>query len=163
MPKINSKVFSKDQQQKLRRMAQREAQFEAQFAENNIKCCTLDRLYATSTTELTDLLGIIKKMIQHNKKTDDLIAEGCYKSDAIIDDYDDEMSNYLAEKYKGQKGKILKYTYCHQKDKFREEVINDNQLQFNNRLSTKMETSIKKLYDDIDISGYELTDCNESQ
>ena len=156
MPKINSKVFTKTQQQSLRRMKERTTAFESQFAENKIECVSLNKLYTATNAELTALLPIIKKMIQHNDKVNKLITERCFKPDEIkSDEYNIKLYDYLMIQYKGVKGQNLKYNNCHRKDKFRESVLLDNQLEFNNMISIENENTIKKLFNDIDIDSYE--------
>lgn len=159
MPKINTKVNSTNQQQRIRRMKQREADFATKFIDNNINCVSLDSLYRASEAEITALIPIMKKIIQHNSKTAELINERCYKPDEISNDqYNIALFEHLNDTYKGHKGKTLKYKYDHRKDKFRQIIIEENQLQFNNCLSEDAENSIKKLFNDIDISNYTITD-----
>ena len=159
MPKINSKVNTRDQQQRLRRMRQREVDFAEKFSENNINCVSLCNLYRASKDELMALIPIIKKIIQHNLKTAELISERCYTPEEIsTDDYNTELYEHLSDTYKGIKGKTLKYTYCHQRDRFRQTIIGENQLQFNNCLPISVENTITKLFKDIDISDYIVTD-----
>lgn len=159
MPKINTKVNTRDQQQRLRRMKQREADFEEKLSENNINCVSLDKLYGASKAELLALIPIIKKIIQHNEKTAVLISERVYNPPEIsTDEYNTELYDYLKDTYKGHKGKTLKYTYCHQKDRFRQTIIAENQLQINNCLPIAVENSIKKLFNNIDISDYNISE-----
>jgi hypothetical protein len=159
MPKINTKVNTRDQQQRLRRMRQREADFEEKLSINCNNCVSLDKLYGASKAELMALIPIIKKIIQHNEKTAVLISERVYNPPEIsTDEYNTELYDYLKESYKGHKGKTLKYTYCHQKDRFRQTIIVENQLQINNCLPITVENTIKKLFNNIDISDYKISE-----
>jgi hypothetical protein len=156
MPKINTKVYTKSQQQSLRRMKERTSAFETQFIDNNINCVSLDRLYCATADELTALLPIIKKIIQHNEKVAKLVSDNCFRHDEIkSDEYNPKLYDYLMIQYKGVKGQNLKYKNCHRKDEFRQSVLNENQLEFNNTMSIENENTIKKLFNDIDINSYE--------
>ena len=159
MPKINGKVNTRTQQQQIRRMKAREVEFEKQLIENNISCINLNSLYKASKEELELLIPMIKKIIQHNEKKNQLITEGAYREPIIYkDEYNEELYEYLNEQYKGIKAKRLKYQYENKKDRFREIIIKENQLQFNNNLKDTAENTIKKFFDNIDISNYQPTE-----
>ena len=159
MPKINSPVKSKAQQQQLRRMRERETDFISKFKNHNITCCSFERLLRASEAEITALIPLLKKIIQHNQKVNVLIADKCFTPDKIItNECNEPLLEYLQIQYKGHKGKTLKYKNSDRKDRFRETILIENQLQFNNCLSIETENSIKKFYDNIDISDYVITD-----
>ena len=158
MPKINGKVNSRNDQQKLRRMREREADFVAKFTENNITCVTFEQLLKGSEAELTALIPIIKKIIQHQEKVNELIASNVFRLEPIsANEINTELYEYLQDQYKGIASKTLKYKNSDRKDVFRETIIKENQLQFNNCLTIEAENTIKKFFDDIDISNYEPT------
>ena len=159
MPKINSKVNSRAQQQRLRRMRERESDFASKFTDNSITCCSLPKLYRASETELTALIPILKKIIQHNSKVQELIQERCYTPERIArDEYNTGLFEHLTEKYKGVAGQKLKFKNSDKKDKFRETVIKENQLQFNNCLPREVENSIVKLFDSINTANFTPTE-----
>jgi hypothetical protein len=159
MPKINSKVFTADQQQRRRRMKERNQKFIEEFDKNNIKCVSLYKLYDASADELTALIPIIKKIIIHNAKTAELIKEGVYKPDPIkADEYNVSLYNTLFAKYNNQHGKKLKYKYDHKKETFKQTIIEENQDLFNKNMSSNNSNTITKLFNDIDISKFELSE-----
>jgi hypothetical protein len=159
MPKINSKVFTADQQQRRRRMKERNKKFIEEFDKNNIKCVSLYKLYDASADELTALIPIIKKIIIHNAKTAELIKEGVYKPEPIKpDEYNVSLYNTLFAKYNNQHGKTLKYKYDHKKDTFKQTIIEENQELFNKNISSNNSNTITKLFNDIDISKFELSE-----
>ena len=158
MPKIKSKVNSRNDQQKLRRMREREADFVAKFTENNITCVTFEQLLRGSKSELESLIPLIKKIIQHQEKVNELIASNVFRLEPIsANEINTELYEYLQDQYKGIASKTLKYKNSDRKDVFRETIIKENQLQFNNCLTIEAENTIKKFFDDIDISNYEPT------
>ena len=158
MPRLNGKVNSRNDQQKLRRMREREADFVAKFTENNITCVTFEQLLKGSEAELTALIPIIKKIIQHQEKVNELIASNVFRLEPIsANEINTELYEYLQDQYKGIASKTLKYKNSDRKDVFRETIIKENQLQFNNCLTIEAENTIKKFFDDIDISNYEPT------
>lgn len=157
MPKINSKVFSADQQQRLRRMKNQSLKLVESF--ENIKCVSLYKLYEATEAELLALIPLIKKVITHNAKTAELIAEDCYRPDTVkADEYNIPLYNELIIKYDTHAGKTLKYKLDHKKEAFKSTIIADNQELFNNNLSIANDNAIKKLFNDIDISNYQITD-----
>ena len=158
MPRLNTKVNSRNDQQKLRRMREREADFVAKFTENNITCVTFEQLLRGSKSELESLIPIIKKIIQHQEKVNELIASNVFRLEPIsANEINTELYEYLQDQYKGIASKTLKYKNSDRKDVFRETIIKENQLQFNNCLTIEAENTIKKFFDDIDISNYEPT------
>ena len=129
MPKINSKVKSRNQQQQLRRMREREVVFASKFTESSITCCSLSKLFQASETEINALIPILKKIIQHNIKVQELIKERCYTPERIAtDEFNTGLFEYLTEKYKGVAGQKLKYKNSDRKDKFRQTVIEQSQI-----------------------------------
>lgn len=159
MPRINSKVYTADQQQRLRRMKQQNLKFVDSFESNNIKCVSLYKLYEATESELTALIPLIKKIISFNAKTADLIKEECYKPEPVkADEYNKIIYDELLNKYDNHAGKTLKYKFDHKKDTFKKIIISDNQELFNNNISSSNDNAIKKLFNDIDISNYEITD-----
>ena len=157
MPKINSKVFTADQQQRLRRMKNQSLKLVESF--ENIKCVSLYKLYEATEAELLALIPLIKKVITHNAKTAELIAEDCYRPEPIkADEYNISLYNELIIKYDTHAGKTLKYKLDHKKEAFKSTIIADNQELFNNNLSIANDNAIKKLFNDIDISNYQITD-----
>lgn len=156
MPKTNKPVLSKTNQQRVRRMKEREVAFQQQFDEAGIECCSLERLYRASPDEIKALIPIMKKLVQHNKKVNDLIMNKSFSFGATTsDEINQELLNHLATKYKGVKGKELKYKHQDRKDKFREIVIKDNQDIFNNCLKIEAENTIKTLYVSIDVNDFD--------
>ena len=91
MPKINTKVNSRMDQQKLRRMKEREAKFTTQFTENAITCVSFEQLLRGSNSELESLIPIIKKIIQHKEKVDSLITANLFRLEVISTN---EINNY---------------------------------------------------------------------
>jgi hypothetical protein len=154
MPKILGHVKSRSEQQQLRRMKIREEEHKSKFEINDIQCVKLHKLYSASAHELNSLIPIIKKIILHNAKTQELICEKLYVKPKIANyTYNVELYEHLALKYKARKAQTFKYTF-ENRMKFRREIILNNQLQFNNSLSQNVENSITKLYENIDLSNY---------
>lgn len=160
MPKTNKVIFSRTNQQRVRRMKNREISFQEQFNEKNIKCCSLNKLLRASPEELIALVPILKKIAQHNKKTNDLIMDGCFSFGPEVNETEvnENLFEHLQKHYAGHRGKTLKYTFQTKKDRFRETIIKDSQDIFNNCLKISAENSIKKYFNSVDVSKYNPTD-----
>ena len=151
--------FTKLQLQKIRRHKAKEEDLKNLFNTTHIECCKFDKIVNATVDELDNLTAFIKKIKIHRKATDRMITEHLIIPQEIKEEVliNTGMYEHLNNVYNGILGKRLKYKYCHRKDKFRETVISDNQLQFNNCLSIEIENTIKKFFNDIDISSYEPT------
>ena len=160
MPKSNKVIFSRTIQQQVRRMKTRETTFQEQFTEKNIKCCSLDKLLRSSPEEILSLVPILKKIAQHNKKTNDLIMGGYFSFGPEVNETEinENLFEHIQAQYAGHRGKTLKYTLQDKKDRFRETIIKDNQDTFNNCLKISAENAIKKYFDSVDVSKYKPTD-----
>jgi hypothetical protein len=103
----------------------------------------------------------MKEIVSLKSKEAELIAKKYLTTEEIEDNKEEintELLEYLQVQYKGHKGTTLKYKNSDRKDKFRQTIITENQLQFNNCITKQAENSLKKLFNDINISDYEITD-----
>ena len=147
--------MNKLQLQKIRRHAAREQKLSDAFNATPT-CCQYKDIVNASVYELDHLAAMIKKIKIHRKATDRLIKEKLIIDVEIKEELaiDGELLAHLNNKYSGIKGKRLKYKSS-RKDKQREFIITENLDVLHNCFSTATENTIKKFYNDIDLSRYE--------
>jgi hypothetical protein len=122
---------------------------------------TWNELRYAKMEDVNDLYSIMKEIVSLKSKEAELIAKKYLTTEEIEADKEEintELLEYLQVQYKGHKGTTLKYKNSDRKDKFRQIIITENQLQFNNCITKEAENTIKKLFNDINISDYEITD-----
>lgn len=119
--------------------------------------------------DLTETMTWLKKIAKFNKKYTKAIAEGLITEPAIVSSdpavpvrstsavaaesdipkFNEKLYARLAEKYQGRTGQLFKFQY-ENKSKFLRQIIQENQKEIGYVKSVR--STIRKLYDDIDIS-----------
>lgn len=140
-------------------MKKRSDELKSLFDNGDFNFCTFDSLSGITKDQAVRFGAFLKKVAIHSETVQKAIANKVISAPpTAIVETNDSLFEHLSKKYKGTKAKELKFDNTDRKDRFRQSVINDNQLQFNNCIKQSAENTIIKFFDSININEFEPTD-----
>lgn len=155
---VSTSNMTTSQQRKVLKFKKALDETRSMFNDSDVRGFSFESLINSSISELDELVKIIKKVKLRVKIIDKFVAEGILTEDPVVDPslVNEALLAQLNEKYPGQAAHRLKFSH-ENSDKRARVIIGENREIFDQHLSAGVSATIKKFYDDIDMSKMLVT------